>query len=71
MRQNISRASLQMRYGVFLERDEDGVYVTECLAVPGCISQEKTREESLEDIHDAVKGYLESLKKNNEPVLES
>jgi len=32
------------------------------------ISQGKTREEALENIQDAIKGYLESLKKHKAPV---
>jgi predicted RNase H-like HicB family nuclease len=36
--------------------------------LPGCISQGKSRKEALENIQDAIKGYLESLKKHNEPV---
>jgi antitoxin HicB len=57
-----------MKYRVLLELDEDGVYVAECPSLPGCISQGKTRHEALENIQDAIKGYLESLKKHNEPI---
>ena len=32
------------------------------------ISQGKTREEALENIKDAIKGYLESLEKHKEPI---
>ena len=57
-----------MRYRVVIEQDEDGVFVVECPSLPGCISQGKTREEALENIRDAVQGYLESLKKHGEPI---
>ncbi|HDM76038.1 MAG TPA: type II toxin-antitoxin system HicB family antitoxin [Deltaproteobacteria bacterium] len=57
-----------MRYRVIIEQDEDGFFVAECPALPGCISQGKTRDEALENIKDAIKGYLESLKKHNDPV---
>ncbi len=57
-----------MKYRVFIEQDEDGMYIAECLSLPGCISQGKTREEVLRDIQDAIKGYLESLKKHDEPI---
>lgn len=57
-----------MRYRVIIERDEDGIYVAECPALPGCVSQGKTRSEALVNIQDAIKGYLESLKKHNEPI---
>lgn len=57
-----------MRYRILIEQDEDGVFVAECPSLPGCISQGKTRSEALQNIQDAVKGYLESLKKHNEPI---
>ena len=57
-----------MKYRVTVEEDEDGVFVSECPALPGCISQGKTRQEALKNVKDAIKGYLESLKKHNEPI---
>lgn len=57
-----------MKYRIFLEQDEDGIYVAECPSLPGCVSQGQTRKEALENIQDAMKGYLESLKKHNDPI---
>ena len=57
-----------MKYRILIEQDEDGVFVVECPSLPGCISQGKTPKEALENIQDAIKGYLESLKKHNEPI---
>lgn len=57
-----------MRYRIIIEQDEDGMFVAECSALPGCFSQGKTREEALKNIKDAIEGYLESLKKHNEPI---
>ena len=57
-----------MRYRILIEQDEDGVFVAECPSLPGCVSQGKSREEALANVRDAIKGYLESLKKHNEPV---
>ncbi|MDH5718854.1 MAG: type II toxin-antitoxin system HicB family antitoxin [Spirochaetia bacterium] len=57
-----------MKYRIILNEDEDGVYTAVCPSLPGCISQGKTREEALENIKDAAKGYIESLKKHNEPI---
>lgn len=57
-----------MKYRVLFELDEDGVFIVECPSLPGCISQGRTREEALENIQDAIKGYLESLRKHNEPI---
>ena len=57
-----------MRYRILIEQDEEGMFVVECPSLPGCVSQGKTRKESLVNIQDAMKGYLESLKKHNEPI---
>ncbi len=57
-----------MRFRIILQRDEDGFYLAECTSLPGCFSQGKTREEALVNIKDAIKGYLESLKKHKEPI---
>jgi predicted RNase H-like HicB family nuclease len=57
-----------MKYRIIIEQDEDGMYIAECPTLPGCISQGKTREEALVNIRDAIKGYLESLQKHDEPI---
>jgi antitoxin HicB len=57
-----------MRYRVLIETDEDGVFVAEVPALPGCISQGATRTEALTNIKEAITGYLESLKRHGEPV---
>jgi predicted RNase H-like HicB family nuclease len=59
---------LRMKYRVLIEQDEDGVYVAEVPSLPGCISQGQTRSEALENIKEAIAGYLESLEANNEPI---
>ena len=57
-----------MRYRVLIEQDEDGVYVAEVPTLPGCISQGKTRSEAIDNIKEAIAGYLESLQTHGEPV---
>ena len=57
-----------MRYRVLIEQDEDGVYVAEVPALPGCISQGKTRSEAIDNIKEAMAGYLESLQANGDPI---
>lgn len=57
-----------MKYRIYIERDEDGYFVAECPSLPGCISQGQTRSEAIINIQDAIKGYIESLKKHDEPV---
>jgi predicted RNase H-like HicB family nuclease len=48
-----------MKFIVTIEQDEDGAYIVECPAIPGCISQGATEEEALENIKDAIRGCLE------------
>jgi antitoxin HicB len=57
-----------MKFRVIVEPDEDGVFVAECPALPGCVSQGNTREEAMANIRDAIQGYLDSLKKHGEPI---
>jgi predicted RNase H-like HicB family nuclease len=57
-----------MKFRVHVEADEDGVFVAECPTLPGCISQGDTREAALNNIKDAIAGYLFSLEKHGEAV---
>ena len=57
-----------MKYRVFIEQDEDGVFVAEVPALPGCISQGNTRKDALRNIQEAITVYVESLKAHNEPI---
>jgi antitoxin HicB len=57
-----------MKYRVLIEPDEDGVYVAEAPALPGCISQGATRAEAVENVKEAIAAYVESLDVHSEPV---
>jgi predicted RNase H-like HicB family nuclease len=57
-----------MKYRVVITQDEDGVFVAQCPAMPGCVSQGKTRAEALENIRDAMQGYAVSLRSHHEPI---
>ena len=57
-----------MKFRTIIEQDEDGVFVAECPALPGCISQGKTREEAIANIKDAIAGYLKSLEQHGDPI---
>jgi predicted RNase H-like HicB family nuclease len=47
-----------MIFHVTLERAEDGWIVSECPALPGCVSQGKDEEEALENIKEAITAWL-------------
>ena len=49
-----------MKLIVTLERDETGMIVVECPAIPGCISQGKTEEEALANIREAIQACVEA-----------
>ena len=57
-----------MRYRVYIEQDEDGVFVAEVPSLPGCISQGDTRAEALANVKEAIEAYLVSLEAHGEPV---
>ncbi|HOW63168.1 MAG TPA: type II toxin-antitoxin system HicB family antitoxin, partial [Candidatus Contendobacter sp.] len=48
-----------MKLFVTMDRDEDGVWVVECPAIPGCISQGGSKQEALENIKEAIQLCLE------------
>jgi predicted RNase H-like HicB family nuclease len=57
-----------MKYTVILEPGEDGYIVVNVPALPGCITQGKTREEALKNAREAIELYIEVLKEDNEPI---
>ncbi len=52
-----------MKYKVVLEPQEEGGYTVIVPKLPGCISQGETAEESLQNIKEAIEGYLKSLER--------
>ena len=57
-----------MKFIVNLDRDETGMLVAECPAIPGCISQGKTEAEALANIRDAIEACLEARAANGMPL---
>ncbi len=55
-------------FRIVLTPDEDGWFVAECIDLPGCISQGKSEKEAIQNIQDAIRGYLVSLKQHGEEV---
>ena len=49
---------------VIIYSGEDGYWVAECPSLPGCISQGKTKEKAIENIKEAVEGYVVTLKED-------
>ncbi len=57
-----------MKLIVTLERDESGMIVAECPAIPGCVSQGKTEDEALANIREAIAACVETRVANGMPV---
>lgn len=47
-----------MMFHITLEQAEDGWIVAECPALPGCVSQGRDEKEALENIREAITGWM-------------
>lgn len=57
-----------MTFTITLVQDEDGMFIVECPAIPGCVSQGKTREEAEQNIRDAIRECLEVRRRQGLPL---
>jgi len=57
-----------MKFLVTIEEDEAGYFVVECPALPGCVSQGKTKDEALANIREAILVSLETRKAEGIPT---
>lgn len=55
---------------VILYPGEDGYWVAECPSLPGCLSQGKTKEETVANIREAIRGYISVLEEDTLAVPE-
>jgi predicted RNase H-like HicB family nuclease len=51
-----------------LMQDESGMWIAECPAIPGCVSQGKTRDEARANIREAVTLCLEVRAERGMPL---
>jgi predicted RNase H-like HicB family nuclease len=47
-----------MKFTVTIQVDEDGIYIAECPAIPGCVSQGATEAAAEANIRDAIRECL-------------
>ena len=50
-------------YPILFEKNKNTCWTVTCPILPGCISEGNTKEEAIENIKDAIRLYLRSLKK--------
>jgi len=59
-----------VKFLITIQQGEDGMVLAECPALPGCMSQGKTREEVLDNIKEAIELCLETREQMQLPTLE-
>ena len=47
-----------MKFEITIYQDEDGMYISECPSIPGCISQGETHGKAEDNIKDAIRECL-------------
>jgi len=57
-----------MKFNITIDRDEDGVWITECPSIPGCVSQGKTKDTALKNIQEAIALCLEVRAEQGMPL---
>jgi predicted RNase H-like HicB family nuclease len=56
----------QGRFKVLLRAEEEGGYSVQCVELPGAISQGETKKKALDNIKEAIQGYLEAFPEERE-----
>jgi predicted RNase H-like HicB family nuclease len=68
-RPRAARRLIDMRQ-VIVYPGEDGFWVVECPSLPGCVSQGETKEKAIQNIREAIEGYILALQDDKLPVPE-
>jgi len=57
-----------MLFNITIDRDEDGIWIAECPSIPGCVSQGKNKQESIENVKEAIQDCLEVRAERGMPL---
>jgi len=57
-----------MRLEITIQQDEDGMFIAECPAIPGCVSQGATAEAATTNIRDAIDACLDVRRAQGLPL---
>lgn len=58
----------KLNFTLIFKPEPEGGFTVVVPSLPGCVTYGKTLEKAKEMALDAISGYLESLKKHNEPL---
>jgi antitoxin HicB len=58
----------RIRFNIVLRPEPEGGFTAIVPALPGCVTYGRTLDEARKMAKDAISGYIESLKKHNEPI---
>jgi antitoxin HicB len=64
----LNKAMKEYSYTVLFEPAEEGGYVVTCPALPGLVTEGDTLEEARAMAQDAIRAYIESLRKDHLPI---
>jgi antitoxin HicB len=64
----IEAEPMEYQYTVLFEPAEEGGFVVTCPALPGLVTEGDTMEEARRMAQDAIRGYIESLRKDHLPI---
>jgi predicted RNase H-like HicB family nuclease len=62
------RYFMTMKFTTTLTQDEDGVWIAECPAIPGCVSQGSSRDEATINLREAIALCLEVRAERGMPL---
>jgi predicted RNase H-like HicB family nuclease len=57
-----------MKYTVIIEKGRESGYIAYAPALKGCVSQGKTKSETLKNIKEAMEAYVEALIEDRMPI---
>lgn len=60
--------TLEVSFTVLFEPAEEGGYVVTVPALPGCVTEGDTLEEAQAMAKEAILAYIESLRKDDQPI---
>ena len=59
-----------LKFGVFIDRDRDGNYISSVVELPGCHAKAKSIDAVMNKLLDAIDMYLDVENHDNKPLYE-